>query len=223
MSYGSKLNSAAEIIDAVRELGFLPFFRNAIPGFSIEERTPAELWFSDRPGPWDWKGPVIREGSCVYGKFFRGKAVFVSLDRFPDLVNYRRDGYDFDSRCEDGLVSWHDQRIYETLTAAGGMLAKTLKSDCGYGREGLKGFDQAITRLQMQTYVCAENFEYTLDKHGAPYGFGLARYNTPEAVYGPKTVRAAYRRDPAESYERLLTHLCAVLPATAAEVKKLLR
>ena len=222
MNYGSKLKSAEDIDAAVQELGFLPFFRNAIPGFSIEERTPSGLWFSDEPGPWDWKGPVIRMGNCAYGKFFRGKAVFVSLDWFPDLANYRRDGYDYDARCEDGLAPWHDQRIYEKL-AAGGMLSKALKSDCGYGREGLKGFDQAITRLQMQTYVCVENFEYALDKHGAPYGWGVARYNTPEALYGKKLVRSAYKRDPAESCERIKAHLLSVLPATEAEIRKLIR
>ena len=222
MNYGSMLKSAEDIDAAVQELGFLPFFRNGIPGFSIEERTPSALWFSDIPGPWDWKGPVIRMGNCAYGKFFRGKAVFVSLDWFPDLANYRRDGYDYDARCEDGLAPWHDQRIYEKL-AAGGMLSKALKSDCGYGKEGLKGFDQAITRLQMQTYVCVENFEYALDKHGAPYGWGVARYNTPEALYGKKLVRSAYKRAPAESYARMKEHQLSILPATEAEVKKLIK
>ena len=222
MNYGSKLKSAEDIAAAVQELGFLPFFRNAIPGFSIEDRTPLSLWFTDQPGPWDWKGPIIQQGSCAYGKFFRGKAVFVSLDWFPDLVNYRRDGYDYDARCEDGLAPWHDQRIYEKLSG-GGMLSKALKSDCGYGKEGLKGFDQAITRLQMQTYVCVENFEYALDKHGAPYGWGVARYNTPEVLYGKKLVRSAYKRDPAESYERIKEHLLDLLPATEAEVKKLIK
>ena len=94
MNYGSQLKSMSEVAEAVQELGFLPFFRNAIPGFSIEERTPLSLWFTDEPGPWDWKGLIIRQGNCAYGKFFRGKAVFVSLDWFPELINYRRDGYD---------------------------------------------------------------------------------------------------------------------------------
>jgi hypothetical protein len=223
MGYGSRLDSAEALARAVQELGFLPFFRNEIPGFSGEERTPRELWFTDEPGPWDWKGPVIRAGGCVYGKFFRGRAVFVSLDWFPDLANLRRDGYDYDARVADGLAPWHDRRVYEVLCAQGGMLSRDLKNDCGYGKEGLKGFDQVITRLQMQTYVCVENFEYALDRHGAPYGWGVARYNTPEALYGGALVRSAYRRDPAESRRRLLAHLGGVLPAETAALERLLR
>ena len=57
------LNSPKALLDAVRRLGFLPFFKNEIPGFSIAEHTPPELWFSDeREGPWEWKGPVARTG-----------------------------------------------------------------------------------------------------------------------------------------------------------------
>ena len=33
----------ADVEQAVEELGFLPFFANEIPGFSIEEHTPREL------------------------------------------------------------------------------------------------------------------------------------------------------------------------------------
>ena len=33
---------------------------------------------------WKWKGPIVTEGRCVYGKFFAGKAGFVSKDCWPD-------------------------------------------------------------------------------------------------------------------------------------------
>jgi len=38
------LRSSDDLIAAVEEYGFLPFFRNEIPGFSIEELCPPELW-----------------------------------------------------------------------------------------------------------------------------------------------------------------------------------
>ena len=224
MSFFSPITSPAALDAAARELGFLPFFKNSIPGFSIAERTPAELWFNpDRDGPWEWKGPVIRLGNCAYGKFFKGKAVYVSLDWLPDLVNCRRDGYDFDARCEDGLASWHEKRVYETLTAAGSLRSRELKNALGYGKEGIKGFDQIITKLQMETYVCVQDFEYDLDRHGAPYGWGVARYTTPEALYGRALVRSAYRRSPEESLRRITEHLKSVLPADEKAINKLLR
>ena len=92
------IHSAEDIANLVGELGFLPFFRNGVPGFSLAECTPHELWFSrDVDGPWEWKGPVIRLTGGVYGKFFGNKAGFVSREWFGDFANYRRDGYDFDA------------------------------------------------------------------------------------------------------------------------------
>ena len=31
----------------IRQVGLLPFFENPIPGFSLEEHTDAEHWFTD--------------------------------------------------------------------------------------------------------------------------------------------------------------------------------
>lgn len=56
-----QLHSADDLIAAVEQYGFLPFFRNEIHGFSIEELCPPELWFADDvDGPWEWKGPAAR-------------------------------------------------------------------------------------------------------------------------------------------------------------------
>ncbi len=224
MAYDSPIDSPAALEAAVLELGFLPFFKNSIPGFSVAERTPPALWFSkDAEGPWEWKGPVIRRGKCAYGKFFRGKAVYVALDWLPDFVNYRRDGYDFDARCDEEMVSWHEKRVYETLSGAGSLPSRELKEACGYGSDGMRGFDQLVTRLQMLTYFCIQDFEYDLDRHGRPYGWGVARYTTPEALYGRKLVRSAYRRTPEESLARITAQLSSVLPADGKSILRLLR
>lgn len=224
MAYDTPITSPEALEAAVLELGFLPFFRNTIPGFSIAERTPEDLWFNpEKDGPWEWKGPVLRGGRVAYGKFFRGKTGYVSLDWLPYLVNYRRDGYDFDARCDEGLASWHERRLYETLSAAGSLRSRDLKELGGYGSDGMRGFDKLVTGLQMQTYFCVEDFEYDLDRHGRPYGWGVARYTTPERLYGRKTVRAAYRRDPAESLERMAAHLTACLGPEEAAFRRLLK
>lgn len=69
-----RLKSPADIEARCAEFGFLPFFRCGIPGFSVEEMVAPEFWFTDEEGAWEWKGPVIREGHCAYGKFFARKA-----------------------------------------------------------------------------------------------------------------------------------------------------
>lgn len=218
-----EIHSAEELEALVLEYGFLPFFRNDIPGFSVEEHTPPELWFSaDADGPWEWKGPVAAAKNCVYGKLFQKKAGFVSLEWFPDLANFRRDGYDFDARFDDGLASYKDKEIYDTIEQNGSLLTGQLKKLAGYvGKDGKKGFETVITRLQMQTYICVADFDYMTDKYGRPYGWGVARYIAPEAHVGADIVTAAYSRDPAESHRRMLAHLQKLLPQ--ANEKQLLK
>ena len=60
------LRSSDDLITAVEQYGFLPFFRNEISGFSIEELCLPELWFADdADGPWEWKDPAARSGKCL--------------------------------------------------------------------------------------------------------------------------------------------------------------
>lgn len=221
-----ELRSAEELAALVNELGFLPFFRNPIPGFSIEECTPPELYFVEGvDGPWEWKGPAIQISGGVYGKFFQNKAGFISREWFPDFANYRRDGYDFDARFDDGLAKYKDKQLLAALDETGPILSTGLKKAAGYGGSGgQKGFDTVITRLQMQCYIITEDFEYARDKHGKPYGWGVARYATPEQHYGSSIADEMYARTPQESYERLFAHLLRSLPgANAADIEKLLR
>ena len=156
-----QLHSADDLIAAVEQYGFLPFFRNEIHGFSIEKLCPPELWFADDvDGPWEWKGPAARSGKCLYGKLFNKKAGFVSREWIPDFANFRRDGYDFDARWDDGLASYKDKELYEAIDGEGGMLSKRLKEALNYRKGGNTGFETCITRLQMQSYVCIADFVY---------------------------------------------------------------
>lgn len=207
------ITSQQDIEDAVEELGFLPFFSNPIRGFSIEEMTPEKYWFSsERPGPWEWKGPIAVKGKAVYGKFFHKKAGFISLKWFPDFANYRRDGYDFDSLVDEGRVPAQDQRIYELIKSRHAIETRTLKALAGYGgKEGKAGLETILARLQMETYVNIRDFIYPLDRHGNPYGWGIAEFTTPEEMLTARKVTSAYRRDPQESRQRMIRHLVKVL------------
>lgn len=89
------------------------------------------------------------------------------------------------------------------------------KEICNYRKGGNKGFDTIITRLQMQTYLCIADFEYMRDKFGRTYGWGVARYSTPEELFGYDTVTAAYIRSPEESRQRIFKHLAELLPESS--------
>ncbi|MCM1304913.1 MAG: hypothetical protein NC306_12535 [Butyrivibrio sp.] len=210
--------SQSDLAQLVQEYGFLPLFQNDVPGFSVEEHTPAEFWFADgEDGPWEWKGPVIRQTGCAYGKFFRGKAGFISAGWYPDFANYRRDGYDFDARYEDGLASYQDKTVYGILAECDSLLSGELKRLGGFGKNGRKGFDTIMTRLQMQGYVVTVDFEYKKDKYGSPYGWGVARYATPERYFGDPFGQQVYQRTPEQSKERILRHLEDLLKGVEKE------
>ena len=218
------ITSFEELEQAVLEMGFLPFFQNDIQGFSIEEHISPELWFSDKAdGPWEWKGPVIRQTGCAYGKLFGGKAGFVSAKWYPDFANHRRDGYDFDARYDDGLARYQDKTVYDIIAKYDSILSKELKRLGGFGKHGRKGFDTIMTRLQMQGYVVTEDFEYQRDKYGNIYGWGVARYATPERRFGEQFINTIYLHEPKQSKERIVKYLSSLLPrADSKQILKIL-
>ncbi len=207
----------------------MPFFKNTIEGFSIEEMTPPELLFGDdmENGPWQWKGPIISNWQSAYGKFFRGKAGYVSLEWLPDFMNWRRTVYPIDKESEDS------RRILDVLVENESMLSKQLKIASGFSLSRKKtkfnpedptepivnknngmAFDSLIGQLQMGTHVCIADFEYLISKKGEPYGWGVARYCTPEAMY-PELFPIKDKvdgRTPEESRNRIIKHLCELFP-----------
>lgn len=207
------ITSAESIVRLVDEIGFLPLFGNEIDGFSVEDNCPKYLWFTDVDGPWEWKGPVAHSGQCLYGKFFRNKAGFVSADWFADFANYRRNGYDFDSLCDEGLAEYNEEQMFNRIAQQGAVLSKKLKRDLDYRKGGKSGFDGVITKLQMQTYLTIDDFVYMQDKNGKTYGWGVAVYTTPEYRFGYERITAAYKREPEQSLERIVQHLCDVFGA----------
>lgn len=206
-----------DVADLVREVGFLPFFNNAMPGygFSIEELCAPEKWFSDGDGPWEWKGPIIQETGAAYGKFFRGKAGFVSAGWFADFANLRGGLMAFDERWDYGLATEGMRVIYELLDENGPLLTKELRRMGGFGtrKHGQRpGFDAALTKLQMMGYVTTADIEYQIDREGSPYGWGVARMALAEQMMPFDLDEAVEGRSAEESRCRILGHLGAALP-----------
>ncbi len=226
------IRTKEDLEEAVEKLGFLPFFKNSIPGFSIEEHCDPKVYFGEEPGVWEWKGPVIQELKCAYGKFFEKKAVFISRKWFYDFANYRRDGYDFEGACSDHLIKENEKFLYGLIAERHSVRSKTLKALGGYQKtketgkdawEPRKGFDTTITNLQMKGYVLIADFDYEQSKDGEFYGWGVARYATPEEFFGKKFAERCYKRTPEESYERIFKHLKKINPkASDIVLRKLL-
>ena len=211
----------------MEKYGFVPLFAGSVPGFSVEEHAVPEVWYSEGSSEWpvwDWKGPVIRECGCAYGKFFEKRAVFINRECLPDFANYRRDGYDFDARWDEGMAARGDKDLYELLDKNAPILSKGLKNLGDYKKGGRTGFDTRITRPQAQGYVLISDFVYERTKDGREFGWGVAQYSTPEKFFGPAFRETVYQRTPEESFERMLRHLQEILPqADEAAIRKILK
>ena len=213
------LRSAEELAALVNEIGFLPFFAGQVHDFSVEECTPADLWFADGvDGPWEWKGPAIQTAGCAYGKFFKGKSGYISREWYSDFANVRRNALSFAEAYEDGRIPHDTKAVYDALAAADSMLSRDLKWRSGCPK---KAFDGVLTRLQMQGYVITTDFEYARDRLGKPYGWGLARVDIPEHVFEADFMDEAAENTPEESRQKILAHLSRLGPE--AEEKRLLR
>ena len=87
----TNIDSPESMISAIKEIGIIPFSKNAVTGWSVQEITDPDFWFtsSDQLGPWDWKIEAVREG-IVYGKFIGGKSAFATVEAYRHLMNWRR-------------------------------------------------------------------------------------------------------------------------------------
>ncbi len=202
----SRIKTSRELTELIEVLGFLPLFKNSIPGFSVEERTMGEAWWSGRPeeDPWEWREVIAAEGRIAYGKLFGNRAGFISREWYPYFAVLRRDGYDFDSRYEDGLASRKHKNIIDLLELSGPIPSYDLKKGAGFHKNGEKGFEGAITALQMQTYILVSSFHRRRNRQNEVYGWSVAEYSLSEQHFGEAHVRSAYDIGAPEAWNRII-------------------
>ena len=218
-----EIHSCPELMECIQQVGFLPLLESGIPGYSAEGLLAEECRFIEFPDGtwewplWEWKSAVVTEGNCVYGKFFSGKAGFISMDWWPDFCNWRRSSHPApaEGSIEEGILT--------ILKENGSMIARDLRKSCDFIGKGMRSkFDGYVARLQMGCRIVTEDFIYPRDQHGREYGFGWSLLTTPEQLLGVKACQC--ERLPEESYQRMTAHLTQLLPqATEKQIQKLLK
>lgn len=218
------LKSADDLEERILEVGFLPYFAGDIHGFSVEEMTWPKILWDDENGPWIWKGEITRRLNCAYGKFCKRRAAYISLDLLPYFIAYRRyiySNYNKTSSLETdrkilGLIREHESLLTGELKKLAGYtrprshrltpLENLTQIDARKHKAANAGFDSVMARLQMSGYVVIADFEYNYDKEGNRRGFGVARYTTPEALYG-NDIACLRDINPWVAYEHIISHL----------------
>ena len=216
----STVRSKDDLVRLVKRAGILPCFVNELEGFSAEEHIAPEYWFPEEgEGFWEWKGPVIRDSGCAYGKLFKGRAAFMTLEYYREFANYRRNGYDFDALVDEGLARHRDIDVYNKLSEAGSILSTDLMHMCD-----MKTFNDSIVHLQRLGYVIIADFKYRVNKMGEIYGWGVTRYETPEYHFGAAFTDKVYEHSPEESKEILIDRIEYLRPkASFEEIEKFVK
>ena len=218
-----KIHSSPELMDYIDKVGFLPLLDMGIGQWSAEAVLDEDCQYVVLPDGgwewplWEWKGDIIRESGCAYGKFFVQKATFITREWWPDFCNYRRSIH---PRPEERSI---EDIILEILSLNGSMITRELRKACGFtGPKMRSKFDGFISRLQMGGWIVTEDFVYPHDKHGQKYGWGWSLLTTPENLFGREACHPD--RTPEESYQRLIDHFHKILPElTDKEIEKLIK
>lgn len=218
-----KIYDCVELVETIHRLGFLPLLKSGIAGFSANEMVDEQCRYVRFPdGGWDWpmwkwKGEIVTEGECVYGKFFASNAGFISMKWWPDFCNYRRNMY---PEPEEGSI---EEGIVMILQEKGSMITRDLRDACGFTGPKMRGkFETYLTRLEMACRIVTQDFVYPTDRHGTPYGWGRSLLTTPEQLYGKSA--CACDCAPEESFYRIMAHLRTILPdASERQIERLIR
>ena len=220
-----RIRTWQELIKWINEIGFLPLFANEVEGFSAEEHVSPDFWWTGnrQQDPWEWREIIASSHQVAYGKFFANKAGFISVEWLPYFANFRRDGYDFDARWEDGLANRREKAIMDLLTGKDTdgeitfpddqILSTDLKKRAGFGKGGEKNYPGIITGLQMLTYLVIADFHRRTNKSGEEYGMPVSVLLPPEAIWGYGVVTAAYTEKPEESRKRIIRRVKDLYPA----------
>ena len=214
------LHKVEDLALLIHTIGFLPLFSNTIPDFSVEERVPANVWWTgDREtDPWEWRMILARDPEIAYGKFFNRTAGFISKSIFPSFANYRRNGYNFYALFEDELASFRAKKVMDVFALDEEAVGKELLTNEVKEFAAVdKNFQGVLTDLQMQTYLIQSDFRQRKNRKGQPYGWHIAAVETPETKWGRAFVTSAYHEDTEASWRKLSERVKQHFPSATEE------
>lgn len=224
-----RVTGAEAMLDTILELGIVPFFENVIPGYSIEEMTPAGNWFDTQENlsftPWDWKIPCVQSGEVAYGKFLLGgKAAFATVEWYRELRAWRQSQEKYQPDAAQ-------QQVLGFLAQNGSIGIKEIRGLLGVKKSQA---DALVTRLMMQCRVVTGDITRVYRGPDLHYnGWQTSSFCTPEDLFDTGTPFPGFPfaddrslevdHSPQEAYARLHEKIRSLAPeATDKQISRLL-
>ena len=224
--FGIKVIDNASMLGAIKDYGIIPFFENAILGYSIEELTPPEYWLTDEElGPWDWKVDVVNSGEIVYGKFLcGGKAAFATPEWYAHLHNWRLSQ-------EKHKPTPEGRKVLRLIDKEGSCVSRQVRELLNVKKSRS---DSVLANLMNGTRLIIGDIQRVYRGPNLEYkGWQTASYCTPESLFerpaedfGPWHIGGSTLKcgcSPEESFSKLKDHIKELFPeATEKQITKIL-
>ena len=200
------IQSVFELMRVVEKEGFLPFWKNDIPGFSLEEKTMMD-YSPERKKLFDhWAEWILEEREAVFGHFFAKGIGFVSKELFPYLAAYKRADKDFkDLQIDQDTIAGKVMAFFyekESSLAFGteeegfqrGLAKQYGAGKAVFSEEEIKAYTEreaawdvdvheVLLTLSQATYLCTGKVQ------------GEYFFSRPESLYGRPLVTRRYGKE----------------------------
>jgi hypothetical protein len=154
-----KIATAAEAVRFIRSAGFCMLFPiKNLPLPSLYEamkcgKPPREFtWDRDVQKLWVWKDQLGKQRRAYYGKYFRGRGTFISLEFLPHFLAMRESALAPDEHQRfhaAGRISGEAFAIWEALDKHGPLATLELRHACKLdSKRGNLRFKRAMLELQ---------------------------------------------------------------------------
>ncbi|MBQ8061617.1 MAG: hypothetical protein IJ205_06750 [Bacteroidales bacterium] len=215
-NYSPVVRNWEGMLKLIKEYKLIPFFANPIPGYSVEEHTPADLWFTEENlGPWDWKIDCVQSGDVAYGKFLLGgKSAFATVDVYREILNWRRSLSKYQPNAAQ-------LKVLEYMHEQGSISVAEVRKLMNMKKSAA---DAMMSKLQLSTHVIIGDISRVFRGPELKYsGWQRCSFCSPEALfeeldfpfpgYTPRTLKSSLT--PGESLEflkEIIRNVCGDVP-----------
>lgn len=199
---------AARFIDRVGFCVLFPVKNVPLPSlyFAMGRRWPPK-WDDDAKKLWRWKNELPKKRRAFYGKYFKGRGTFLSLESLSLLLSIHETAVApdaHDSFYASGRISTDAQAIWQALAALGPL--PTLELRHAVKMETQRGnprFKKAVAELQSLLVVTHSGTEQETESW-ASNRFDLVSRTFPKQIAQAwRITQEDGRRDVAAKYRKL--------------------
>ncbi|MCY7484550.1 hypothetical protein [Paenibacillus alvei] len=177
----NQIQSYEEAVELIRHVGILPLANLAPNHPSLVSVTEKKQWHSDTEAdPWRWRVRFPGDGVAAYGKFFKKKGVFISIDLVPLVRNAIVGSLrTVRERYEAGLMSPEAKLLYAIIAEHPGIDTRVLRMKADIKSPGQKKvFDNALNELQGKMDIVISGVTERRNDAGEVNGWNSTSYET---------------------------------------------